>query len=48
MLGLIPEDDDGFLQVVELVVYRVEEMIRLAKPCYLGECKPKTNTTKNN
>jgi hypothetical protein len=44
MLGLIPEDDDAFLQVVELVGKRVEEMKRRAKARYFGEAKPQKIT----
>jgi hypothetical protein len=40
MLGLIPEDDDAFLQAVELGGHRNEEMTRHAKAGSFGEAKP--------
>jgi hypothetical protein len=45
MLGLIPEDDDAFLQVVALAGNRIEEMKRRAKVRNVGEPKPQKNTT---
>jgi hypothetical protein len=45
MLGLIPEYDDAFLQVVELAGKRIEEMKRPAKARNFGEPKPQKNTT---
>jgi hypothetical protein len=45
MLGPIPEDDDAFLQVVELAGKRIEEMKRRAKARNFGEAKPQKNTT---
>jgi hypothetical protein len=45
MLGPIPEDDDGFLQVIELAGKRIEKMKRCAKACHFGEAKPQKNTT---
>jgi hypothetical protein len=40
MLGSIPEDDDAFLQVVELAGKRIEEMKRRSKAHNFGEAKP--------
>jgi hypothetical protein len=45
MLGLIPEDNDAFLQVVELAGTRFKEMKRRAKACNFGEPKPQKTTT---
>jgi hypothetical protein len=44
MLGPIPEDDDAFLQVVELAGKRIEEMKRYAKASNFGEAKPQKTT----
>jgi hypothetical protein len=45
MLGTMPEDDDAFLQVVELAGKNIEEMKRRAKARTFGEAKPQKNTT---
>jgi hypothetical protein len=45
ILGPIPEDDDAFLQVVELAGKRIEEMTRRAKARNFGAAKPQKNTT---
>jgi ABC-type branched-subunit amino acid transport system ATPase component len=45
MLGMIPEYDDTFLQVVELAGKRIEEMKRRAQARNFGEAKPQKNTT---
>jgi hypothetical protein len=47
MLGPISEDDDEFLQLVELAEKRIEEMKRRAKACNLRELKFQINTTDN-
>jgi hypothetical protein len=40
MLGPIPEDDDAFLQVIELARKRGEKMKRRANGCNFGEATP--------
>jgi ribosomal protein L12E/L44/L45/RPP1/RPP2 len=45
MLGPIPEDDDIFLQVVELPGKRIEEMNRHVKAHNFGQPTPQKNTT---
>jgi hypothetical protein len=45
MLGPIPEDDDAFLQVVELAGKMIEEMKRRAKARNFAEAKPQKNTS---
>jgi hypothetical protein len=44
LLGPILEDDDVFLQVVELAGKRVDEMKRRAKARNIGEAKPQETT----
>jgi hypothetical protein len=41
ILGPIPEDDDAFLQVVELAGKRIEEMKRCAKARNFGKRNPR-------
>jgi hypothetical protein len=45
MLGLISEDDDASLQVVDLAGKRIEEMKRRATAHNFRKAKPQTNTT---
>jgi hypothetical protein len=45
MLGPVPEDDDAFLQVVELARKWIEEMKRCANAGNFGEVKPQKITT---
>jgi hypothetical protein len=45
MLGLIPQDNNVFLQVVELAGKRIEKMKRRAKARNFGEAKPHKNNT---
>jgi hypothetical protein len=45
MLGPIPEDDDAFLQVVELPGKSIEERKRCVKARNFGEAKPQKITT---
>jgi hypothetical protein len=46
MLGLIPEDDDAFLQVVEIVGNRIDKIKRRAKVSNFGEAKPQKTPQK--
>jgi hypothetical protein len=45
MLGLIPEADNTFLQVIQLIRKSVEEMTRGAKACNIGEPGYQKNST---
>jgi hypothetical protein len=44
MLGLMPEDDNEFLDIVELREQRSKEMKKCSKVCNLGESKPSKNS----
>jgi hypothetical protein len=47
MLGLIQEDNNAFLQVIELAGNRVEKIKRYAKARNFEEVKPSKNTTEH-